>query len=93
MSDELMPVRDEAKDDFFIHLRKQDAEIAAIRSDIEFLVAISKNLEGFSKFCARWGRRFNQLLRWLALVGPGLALIWTWLSHPIGNWLKSKGAP
>lgn len=63
-------------DAVFSHLRKQDEAIAAIRSDIEFVVFVSKNLEGFSNFCARWGQRLNKFLKWLALVGPGLIALW-----------------
>ena len=97
MTDEAAIVRDESKDDLFKRLRLQDEQIAAIRKDIEFIVAISQNLEGFSNFCAKWGRRINTVMKWLARVAIPVATLYEIIRHPISsviaNWFKTKGAP
>lgn len=90
-------------DEIHNHLRKQDEDIAAIREQNEAMhtelraelapvIYVAHNLRGFSEFCSRWGGRISRLLKWLALVGPALTLLWQWLSGPIGEIFKSKGA-
>lgn len=84
-------VRNKTIDPIFEHLRTQDLAIQNLRNDMQPVIEIIENLRGFSDFCYRWGRRLNIALRWLATVGPALALLWQWLSDPTRAWLKSKG--
>jgi len=81
-------VRDDAQDDFFAHLRKQDAEIAAIREDIQFLVDVSRNLEGFAQFCCRWGRRINRMMKWIATIVAPLVTVYALFKDSIDALFK-----
>lgn len=81
-------VRDVSMNGMFEHLRKQDKAIEAIRKDIEFVVVISQNLEGFSKFCCRWGARLNRVMRWAATILAPIVTVYALFKDAIDAFFK-----
>lgn len=72
-----------------------NGQFVELRNDTEYLVVISRNLEGFSNFCARWGGRIARATKWSVPVISGAILLHDRLWKPFSDWVaayfKSKG--